>query len=69
MKSITINLSVENCQEALSYYQEIFEGEIKNIQKLIEWKCSKVMKGNINNNIKGKACKWAFLFFEKYGWY
>lgn len=33
MKTITANLSVENCEEALSYYQGIFGGEIKNTQK------------------------------------
>jgi PhnB protein len=33
MKTITANLSVSNCGEALEYYQSIFGGEIKNTQK------------------------------------
>ena len=32
MKSIIIDLTVENCHEALLYYKEIFGGEIKNTQ-------------------------------------
>ncbi|HZG73365.1 MAG TPA: VOC family protein [Chondromyces sp.] len=33
MKSIIVNLAVENCEEALGYYKGIFGGEIKNTQK------------------------------------
>ncbi len=32
MKSMIIDLTVENCHEALLYYKEIFGGEIKNTQ-------------------------------------
>jgi PhnB protein len=32
MKSIIANLAVENCQEALAFYQDVFGGEIKNTQ-------------------------------------
>lgn len=33
MKKVIPNIAVENCVEALDYYQEIFGGEIKNLQK------------------------------------
>lgn len=32
MKSIIVNLAVENCKDALSFYQEVFGGEVKNTQ-------------------------------------
>jgi PhnB protein len=32
MKKIIPNLSVENCKAVLQYYQEVFGGEIKNMQ-------------------------------------
>lgn len=32
MKSLIVNVSVENCKQALAYYQGIFGGEIKNVQ-------------------------------------
>lgn len=33
MKSIIANIAVDNCEEALQYYKNIFGGEINNIQK------------------------------------
>lgn len=32
MKRIVPHLMIENCKEAITYYQELFGGEIKNIQ-------------------------------------
>lgn len=32
MKSIIPHLTIENCQEAITFYQQIFGGEIKNVQ-------------------------------------
>ncbi|MBM7571511.1 VOC family protein [Aquibacillus albus] len=32
MKSVTPYLFIENCKEAMEYYQGIFDGEIKNVQ-------------------------------------
>ncbi|MFZ3579105.1 VOC family protein [Virgibacillus sp. DJP39] len=32
MKRILPHIYLENCKEALNYYQEVFDGEIKNIQ-------------------------------------
>lgn len=33
MKSITPDITVENCADALEYYQSLFGGEQKNVQK------------------------------------
>ncbi|QKG84822.1 VOC family protein [Kroppenstedtia pulmonis] len=32
MKRIVPHLMIENCKEAIAYYQELFGGEVKNIQ-------------------------------------
>lgn len=32
MKRMIPHLMIENCKEAITYYQELFGGEIKNIQ-------------------------------------
>ena len=32
MKSIIPNIYVENCKEAIKYYQEVFGGQLKNVQ-------------------------------------
>lgn len=33
MKRITPDITVDNCEQALGYYQSIFGGELKNVQK------------------------------------
>jgi PhnB protein len=47
MKKIIPHMMIEDCKEAIEYYQGVFEGEIKNTQLADGSKCLKDMKSNI----------------------
>ncbi|KRQ87837.1 hypothetical protein ABG79_00002 [Caloramator mitchellensis] len=47
MKRITPNISVENCNEALEFYRDVFGGEIKNVQHANNIEMFKGQEGKI----------------------
>lgn len=47
MKKVIPDFSIQNCQEALNYYQEVFGGEIKNLQMTDDKEMFKVHEGKV----------------------
>lgn len=55
MKRITPDITVENCEQALQYYQSVFGGEVKNVQKadgkgMFEGHAGKIMHAELHIN-------------------